>query len=165
MVGPGRVTSFPPSAGLGNCSLQSALAAVSGCREEPRQLQSAWAAVSLQWAAAQGGGVQVSVGPSPIDKLRVRARGGGVGEVAQIQGHPPGSVLAWAGTGYWQKLLEVTKYRKLSYNNKQSLYQCRFYKSEWMILDYKIFNITSDISGWELLRTLALILTLCITKI
>ena len=39
VAGPGRVTSFPPSAELGNCSLQSALAAVSGCREEPRQLQ------------------------------------------------------------------------------------------------------------------------------
>ena len=33
-----------------------------------------------------------------------------------------------------------------------------------MILDYKIFNITSDISNWELLRTLTLILTLCITR-
>ena len=124
--GPGQwwgQAGWPPSLLLQDCrELQPAVSA--GCSQRLQrgaQTTAAWAAVSLQWAAAQGGGVQVSVGPSPIDKLRVRARGGG-GGVAQIQGHPPGSVLAWAGTGYWQKLLEVTKYRKLSYNNKQSLY-------------------------------------------
>ena len=73
---------------------------------EPRQLQqprlqSCRAAVSC-WVA------RYQWGPSPIDKLRVRAGEGGEGE-AQIQGHPPGPGPP-PGTGYWQNLLEATKY-------------------------------------------------------
>ena len=44
-------------------------------------------------------------GPSPIDKLRVRPRGGGEG------GPKYKDILlpATSGTGYWQKLLEVKR--------------------------------------------------------
>ena len=95
----------------GNCSQsQRWLQWGAAAAREPRQLQP-----GLQCGAARGG--QVSVGPSPIDKLRVRGLGGrgGGGPNTRTSWLSPG---LWPGTGYWQKLLQVTKYHKLSYNNK-----------------------------------------------
>ena len=83
-------------------------------------------AAVLQGAAA----ARYQLGPSSIDKLRVRARGGDGGGgspgwpgVAQIQGHsPPGSELR-SGPSRNRILAKVIgrkKYHKLSGNNKPS---------------------------------------------
>ena len=100
---------------------------------EPRQLQQPW----LQWAAVSCWVARYQWGPSPIDKLRVRARGEKGGEKrggggAQIQGHPPGPGLP-PGTGYWQNLLEATKYHSQTFF--QSIFNwaraISLLKSEW----------------------------------
>ena len=118
MAGPGRVTSFPPSAALlGNCRLQSALAAVSGCREETRQLQPAQAAVSLQWAAVQGGPRYQWGHHQSINCVSEPGgeRGGG----------PNTRTSSWLSPGLSRnrilaKVIGRKKYQKLSGNNKPS---------------------------------------------